>query len=570
MLFLGISEDLFDAGAVVTDGRDVIFAANEERYTRRKNEGGFPHRSVAAALQWAGASLADVDAVAVSGIMTPPLPVRLFPRLHDWSYAVKRELRGSFLRGLADGVTFLTPMSHTASDGISRRWVRAVLPRVARRRLRGLRPGVPVSFADHHGCHAAAACALSGFTEALCVTADGMGDGLSLTVSRHREGAGLERLWSASSRDSFGLFYEALTEAFGFVPCRDEGKLTGLAALGDPARVGEPPPFARGADGRLRYTGPLGGRGVAWARRLLERHSREDVSAWAQSLLESFVLEITREWLARTGLRRLAVAGGVFANVKLNQRLHELEGVDGLFVLPNMGDGGLSLGAVALAGGLAPQRLKDVFFGESYEEAELERAMAAGGLAWERPENIAETVAGHVAGGRIVARFDGRMEWGPRALGNRSILAPAGDPAVHDRLNDHLKRSEFMPFAPAVADGELGRFVLGADKARHAAEFMTVCFSCAPKMGELYPSVVHADGTARAQCVRRDANPGFHAILEALGRRTGGAVVLNTSFNMHEEPIVRTPEEAVSAFLKARLDYLAMGPFLAGFPGGKR
>ncbi len=563
MLILGLSEDLFDAGASLTDGERVLFAANEERYTRRKNEGGFPRRSLEAALRETGATLADVDRVCVSGLMTPPLPVRLFPKLHDWIYAVKRDKRDTLLRRAMDGVTFLTPLSHTAPDAASRGWVRRMLPAVMRRRLPGLRPGVPVEMVDHHEGHAAGAGFLSGYDRALCVTADGMGDGLSLTVSRFDAETGVERLWAVPSRDSFGLFFEALTEAFGFVPCRDEGKLTGLAALGDPARVREPELFRMDGES-IVYTGPHGRQGVVWAKdTLLRKYPREDVAAWAQDILEKTVLDVARRWVDRTGLTRLAVAGGVFANVKLNQRLHELDGVETVFVYPNMGDGGLSLGAIAARGGLKPQRVRDVFFGDGYPDARLEQALRGAGLSYERRDDIGGAVAERLAEGALVARFDGRMEWGPRALGNRSILAPACDAKVPDRLNTLLRRSDFMPFAPALPEEDADLYVARGGAARHAAEFMTVCFNCTPLMAERYPSVVHVDGTARSQFVRADANPGFHRILARYRELTGGGVVLNTSFNMHEEPIVRTPEEGADTFVRAGLDWFAMGPFLA-------
>jgi carbamoyltransferase len=419
---------------------------------------------------------------------------------------------------------------------------------------------------DHHGAHAAAACTLSGYDEALCVTADGMGDGLSLTVSRYLRPGAPERVWAVPSRNSFGLFFEVLTEAFGFVPCRDEGKLTGLAAMGDPTRIALPVPFAM-EQGQLRYTGPHGRSGVAWARDvLLGRHSREDVAAWAQRILEDLVVAIAQDHLRKSGLRRLALAGGVFANVKLNQRLHELPETDAVFVCPNMGDGGLSLGALAARGLVAPHRIDHVFLGDGFPESDLEAVLRGKGLAFDRPGSVETRTAELLAEGKIVARFDGRMEWGPRALGNRSILAPACDPAVPDRLNEQLKRSDFMPFAPALPAEDADLYVAGAEPARHAAEFMTVCFRCTPLMAGRYPSVVHVDGTARAQFVRPEANPGFHRILTGYRALTGGGVMLNTSFNMHEEPIVRTPGEAVNAFLEAGLDALALGPFLVPRP----
>jgi len=563
MIVLGISEDLFDAGVTICDGTRVLFASNEERYTRRKNEGGFPRHALAAAFAQTGLAASDIDAVVASGLMTPPLPVRLFPPLHDWLFNAARARRETFFSKLMDAAAFALPVSHTSEDSWLRRVSVPLVPWAFRRELPGPLRKKPLYFAEHHTAHAAGAWALSGFDETLAITADGMGDGLSLTVS-HCGGAagGVKRLWSVPSRSSFGLFFEVLTEAFGFVSCRDEGKITGLAAHGDASRVMLPKPF-HFENGELVSTGAYGHRGRQWAREaLVAKYSREDIAAWAQEVLEECVRAVAKEWLGRTGLRRVVVAGGVFANVKLNERLHELDEVVQLFVYPNMGDGGLSLGAIRTQFPAAPERVQDVFWGDGYSEAEIENALRAAGLAYRRMEDEAATVGGLLAEGRIVARFQGRMEWGPRALGNRSILVRTTDAAVVERLNTLLRRSDFMPFAPAMLDEEADALVLAADAARHAAEFMTVCFRCTERMKREHPAVVHVDGTARAQLVRQESNPGLHAILSVFRNASGSSVVLNTSFNIHEEPIVRTPEEGISTFVRAGLDCLSIGPFL--------
>jgi carbamoyltransferase len=565
MAFLGISEDLFDSGVALCDGHKVLFASNEERYTRRKNEGGFPYRALDALLTATGAGPSDIECICVSGLMTPPLPVRMFPGSHNWLFEARRAKKESFLRGFLDDVTFVLPISHTSERSLMRRATMPFLAPVTRRTLpRSLRK-IPIRFVDHHEGHAFGAWRMSGFQEALCVTADGMGDGLSMTVWRacaDERGAGMQRLWTASSRDSLGLFYQVPTDAFGFLSCRDEGKLTGLAAHGDPARVHEPWPFRFDGD-KLVYSGPVGQRGVEWARKtLMARYTREDVAAWAQAILEHFVVDLCRRWLRETGLTKLAVAGGVVANVKLNQRLHEIDEVESLFVYPNMGDGGLAHGAICAIDHRAPQRVQDVFFGDEFPGDAIEAAIRNANLPYEHCDDIAERIADALVEGRLVARFAGKMEWGPRALGNRSVLARTTDRAVVDRLNRLLKRSDFMPFAPAILDEDGDEYAVGADAARHAAEFMTVCFDCTERMKRENPAVVHVDGTARAQLVREASNPAFHRILSAFKRRTGCGVLLNTSFNIHEEPIVCTPEEAVAAFRNAHLDYLAIGDFL--------
>jgi len=362
------------------------------------------------------------------------------------------------------------------------------------------------------------------------------------------------------------MFFEVLAEAFGFVSCRDEGKITGLAACGDASKVQEPSPFAF-VDGHLKYRGLYGRPGREWAKRTLTaRYSREDVAAWAQIILEDTLATVAAHWLRQTGLRRLVVAGGVFANVRLNQRLHELDEVESLFVYPNMGDGGLSLGVIREAQSLPPEKISNVFLGDSFSKAEIEDTLVRASLSFEHCGAMEERVADLLAAGHIVARFAGAMEWGPRALGNRSILVRTSDRKVVARLNTLLRRSDFMPFAPAVIAEDSDEYVVGAGKARHAAEFMTACFACTQRMKDEHPAIVHVDGTARAQLVVKESNPYFHEILRLFRQRSGTGVVLNTSFNIHEEPIVRTPDEAVAAFLNARLDYLAIGEFLVKSP----
>ncbi len=563
MIYLGISEDLFDAGVTLVDGERIVFASNEERYTRRKNEGGFPHQSLQALLEYTGIDLADIDHVCVCGHMTPPLPVRIFPFLHTWLFDAHRSRKETAFKRVMDLVMFHTPVARTSEKSLARRLTRRLLPVVMRRALpRGLRR-TPIHFSEHHRAHAAGAWFCSGFDEALCLTADGMGDGLSMTVSRAAIGKPIERLWTAPAGSSFGLFFEVLAQAFGFIPCRDEGKITGLAATGKAENVLEPSPFAL-VDGVLTYTGPVGHQGVAWVRdHLVARYGRADVSAWGQELLEKYTLEVARDWLRRTGLRHLAVAGGVFANVKLNQHLHELDEVERLFVYPNMGDGGLSLGAICETQGFYfPKQIQHVFLGEEYSDEQIAAELNRAGLSFEYVPDPERTAAQLLAKDLIVGRFRGGMEWGPRALGNRSILVRAVDPKITGRLNHMLSRSDFMPFAPALLAEDAEQYCHGVDAARHTAEFMTVCFRCTERMQAEHGPVVHVDGTARAQLVNKENNPTFHRLLTELKTLVGSGVVLNTSFNIHEEPIIRTPKHAVNAFLAAGLDALIIGNYL--------
>jgi carbamoyltransferase len=297
-------------------------------------------------------------------------------------------------------------------------------------------------------------------------------------------------------------------------------------------------------------------------------HSREDISAAAQQVLEDVALELIRNFLRQSGQRKVALNGGVFANVKLNQRVAALPEVDSVFVFPGMSDTGNSVGA-ALLDMLAadPDALRDaeplvdVYLGPQYDDAAIEQALRAAGLTGTRlgEDELVATAARAIHDGRIVGWFQGRMEFGPRALGNRSMLARPTESAINDWLNERLDRSEFMPFAPSVLAEHADELFVGVDKARHTAEFMTITFDVVPEWRSRIPAVVHVDGTARPQLVRADRNPLYHRLISAYHRLSGIPLVLNTSFNVHEEPIVCAPAEAIRAFVEKRVDCLAVG-----------
>jgi carbamoyltransferase len=225
---------------------------------------------------------------------------------------------------------------------------------------------------------------------------------------------------------------------------------------------------------------------------------------------------------------------------------------------------------LAIERGRKPEPIADVLWGPAYDDRACERALLAAGTNFDRPLMLAEEAAELLARGKTVGRYAGAMEFGPRALGNRSILYQATDPSVNDWLNRALKRTEFMPFAPVTLADKAEDIYRGLARARQAAEFMTVTFECSQRLAEQAPAVVHVDGTARPQLVRRDTNPDYYDILAAYRRRTGLATVINTSFNMHEEPIVLSPDDAIRAAIQARLDALIMGPYLARFDTGGR
>ncbi|MBK7978295.1 MAG: hypothetical protein IPK07_35295 [Deltaproteobacteria bacterium] len=300
--------------------------------------------------------------------------------------------------------------------------------------------------------------------------------------------------------------------------------------------------------------------------RALDTHRREDVAAAAQRRLEDVLVPYVLRAVRETGLDRVVVAGGVFGNVAVNRRLVERPEIRELYVQPAMTDQGIALGA-ALAvlsegGPLADFRLDHVFLGPGYGDAEMEEALRGAGAPYRRMDEPSEAIAELLAQGAVVARFDGRLELGPRALGNRSILVAATDANLPERLNVALHRASFMPFAPATLEDEADRLYPGLAKVRSTARFMTVALECADELRRACPAVIHHDGTARPQVVGARDNPGFHAILNAYRARTGIGTLLNTSFNLHEEPIVCSPADALRAFATSGVDHLALGPFL--------
>ncbi len=380
---------------------------------------------------------------------------------------------------------------------------------------------------------------------------------------------------------SIGAHYSHVTELLGFTPVRHEGKVMGLAAHGDPSATA---PILRRRIAYLpdkrgwRNGGMVDQAELAYLRKALRGFSREDIAAGIQRVCEDEVLAFVSDILTTTRERRVAVAGGVFANVRLNQRIRELPGVESLCVFPHMGDGGIAVGAALACWGrrfaspspeaaYRPRAMEHVYLGASYPHQDVVESLNRAGVPFTVHDDVEDRIGDLLAEGYVVCRFDGPMEYGPRALGNRSILCAPTDPSVHDWLNAALKRSEFMPFAPSALEEAASQCFLGVRPGCPAEHrFMTATYAATPWCKEHAPAVVHVDGTARPQTVSREVNPSFHKILTAFHRRTGLPLLINTSFNMHESPIVNSPDGAVKAFQQSGLHYLAMGKTLVHNP----
>lgn len=568
-----------ETGAALFVERELKAAISEERLDRVKFSTQYPPtRSIDEVIRVAGVDPKRIEHVIVCG-----LPARKLAPL-----MIRGQLRDCFeYHGFIDYVPHMCKVLYRSFY-----FYRALLYGSVRRHLRrryGISP--KMDFIEHHRCHASAAYRTAPFDDTLVVTADGVGDDLSIAIYHGKKGK-LERLKAVPYPHSFGQFYTACTQVLGFRGGRHEGKITGLSAFGK-----IDPELYRKIKGTIRRSGPdfaldkryysegfIRGLSLQKIRngeslfdalqyrnyktplkRLIEGHPREDVAAVFQRVLEEEMAELVRPFAERCGAKHLALSGGVFANVKLNSTLYHALEMEKVYIFPHMGDGGLSVGAALDFLEAKPEPFESVYWGPDYSEEQMEAALnaAAGeGLRYERRDAIEKTVAEKLVENKVVARFNGRMEFGPRALGNRSILYSATDRTVNDWLNKRLHRTEFMPFAPIVMAEHARKLFTNVNGTEHTCKFMTIILDCTDWMKEHCPAVVHVDGTARPQFVSESINPSMYRIMAEYEKLSGLPCMVNTSYNMHEEPIVCTPEDGVRAFLDSHLDYLAMGPFL--------
>jgi carbamoyltransferase len=556
MIIVGLSPIVHESAVgVLVDGK-LVAAAAEERFTRVKNQGGFPHQALRYVLSEAGLAPSDVQAVAYAG-----LPA-LQERLRDLSAL---GTNAAYVARATDKPTHkLRHLANFARNVARGEWTSRTEERI-RGHLseHGISPDKLVHV-DHHEGHVASAYYTSGFDRALVVSLDGYGSGQAGSFWLG-EGGKLQLLSPIPYPHSLGTFYRRVTTALGFKANRHEGKIVGLAAFGDPSKLYDliRARFDLDHDDYYRFKS---GQDPFFERQIVSRYSREDIAAAYQRVLEEVATNFIEKWVRRTGTKHVACAGGVFANVKMNQRVMEIPGVEQIYVFPAMGDGGVGVGAAmaleASRGSLAPRRIHDVYLGPGHDDAQIERALRAASLPVARSSNVVGAIVDRLVEGKVVCHFRGRMEFGPRALGNRSILYPAKDPSVNKWLNDRLRRTEFMPFAPITLAEHADELYEDIGKCRYSAEFMTVTTNCTPLMKQQSPAAVHVDGTARPQLVRPEVNPTVHAILKEYHARTGIPTLINTSFNMHEEPIVCSPEDAVRAFLDGDLEVLVLGDYV--------
>ncbi|NUR45624.1 MAG: carbamoyl transferase [Sphingomonas sp.] len=570
MKILGISAHYHDsAAALLVDGLPVA-SVQEERLSRRKNDAAFPIAAIEWCLDHAGLEPDDLDAVVFY-----EQPMLKFDRVLT-----------TLLRGFPHS---RTAFGHAMKNLLGEKlWMRGIIASEL-----GV-PGSKVHFTEHHQAHAAAAFLTSPTARAAILTADGVGEWATLTVGqgeRRDDGrTDIQLRREVRFPHSLGMLYSTFTAYLGFAINEGEYKVMGLAAYGQPSMVDKVwRTIRRTPDGAfaldLHYFEFQSTVARSYSERFVDlfgpaRSAYDpidfttedgrrfaDIAASVQRVLEDILVDIARDLHRETGLPDLCIGGGVALNGVANARILKESGFDRVFVPPAPGDAGCALGAALYADriffGNPDRSFPDhPFWGPSIDADDLIRLAGEDGLAAEHCDDreLIEMTADDLGAGHIIGWMDGALELGPRALGHRSILAAPHSTEIRDRLNRDIKyREEFRPFAPVVRVEEADRFFELPRGQDRLARFMSGVFPVREEWREQLAGITHVDGTARVQALPREMEPRLHSLLEAYGRRSGIAVLLNTSFNLAGEPIVNNVVEGYSTFRRSSIDVLIAG-----------
>ena len=558
MNILGISYSLHESAACLLQDGKLVFACAEERLSRLKQDHRFPVRAIQAALDFAGLTIGDVDHVAL-GWSPPGVTQR-----HNLRMLLTGDWPRSKMRFERVFMSWLKDLRHKGGQ-------------VDFERAFG--PAKDFHFINHHLAHALSAWSLSGFDDSAVLVIDGRGASEATTLWHAKEGR-IKLLEQYDYPDSIGVFYAGITQMLGFAPLSDEWKVMGLASYGQPKfdlskliQVSE--------DGyhveRRRFFGqtdydqtglePVTGPMRDPEAELTQRD--KDLAHSAQLACEKAMMALLRRVTKLTGSRRLCLAGGVALNCKANGELIRSGLIDDIYVQPAAGDDGVCIGAAYAVYQKLGQQIPQHVIGHSYlgtehSNEEIEKVLKVYKLNYKRVTDAPKAAARLLANDKLVGWFQGRMEFGPRALGARSILSDARSEANRDKVNEAVKfREGWRPFAPSVL-AERGHLYF---KDYRPSPYMILSFWATEEGKAKIPAVVHVDGSCRVQTVTRDTNPRYYDMLTEFERLTGVGVCMNTSFNLKGDAIVESPKDAVQTFYTSGLDYLVIGDFVVGKSG---
>ncbi|HKW35796.1 MAG TPA: carbamoyltransferase [Candidatus Acidoferrum sp.] len=569
------------SAAIVCDGR-LIAAVEEERFNRVKYAAGFPAQAIRYCLETAGLTLNEIDHVAVPRNPYARLATKILYALRMPSFARERAKVLVKFQGIPEALA-------QVFDADPKK-IRAKFHRI-----------------EHHQAHLASSFYCSPFDRAALLSADGLGDFAS-TMWGTGDGSRMKIDGAIAFPHSLGLFYSAVTQYLGFLKFGDEYKVMGLAAYGQPEQLELFRDIVRFENGSSRNGFRLGldyfshhrtGPEMSWAEagktptlgklfsegmehrlgparsadQALEQRHR-NLAASLQARLEEVYLGVLKKWADRTGMKAVCLAGGVAFNCVANGKIFDSTPFEQVYVHPAAGDGGLSVGAAFFVWHqvLSKPRsfvMDHAYWGPEYSREEIRRAVDSNGMAQKGcvisepgEDELMRRAAAIIADGKILGWFQGRAEWGPRALGNRSIVADPRRPEMKEILNKRIKHREvFRPFAPSILAEATAQYF----EKSGPSPFMTLAYVVRTEKRDKIPAPAHVDGTGRLQTVTREANPRYHALISAFRDLTGVPVVLNTSFN-DNEPIVCRPEEAIDCFQRTQMDALVLGDLLITRP----
>jgi carbamoyltransferase len=544
---------MHDSSACIARDGELLFAVAEERISRIKHDAGFPHNSIRACLQFANIRPDQLDAICVGW----PSPHRMF---------------FSDLKCFAGGQF---PLNYSNALNVTRSFASMAHQNGGFRTFTNHfgQTRAQMRFVDHHLAHAISAYSYSGFDNAAVLVMDGRGAWEASSIW-YGHGGRLDHVLTIPWPNSLGLFYAQFTQYLGFLPNSDEWKVMGLAPYGNPGvNLNE---FISLNHESYRVNAPLllerSNGTSAIAKRLGPERTPEseidesfkNVAFAVQDACEVAMLALVKLAAQKTNCRNVCLAGGVALNSKANGKIQASGMVENIFVQPAASDDGVALGAVLAPylddGGRLPMRpLRHAYLGPAFCDAEIEKALRTYKLRATKLDNVATTTADLLAAGKIIGWFQGRMEFGPRALGDRSILADPRDPDMNAKVNNAVKfREWWRPFAPSMLREVAGEYL------EHACDspFMILTNPVKPEKRSIIPSVTHVDGSARPQTVEKDINPLYWNLINEFGKRTGVPVVMNTSFNLRGEAIVNTPTDAVRTFFSSGMDALIIGSYM--------
>ncbi len=581
MYTLGIY-DGHNSSCTLTKGSDILFSIEEERLSRIKGHDGRidkhgpPIKSLKLILKSFN-KISKISKIALA--LQDPESLRKTSMIH-WAKAIQDTRDTTIL----DFYTNINKSSQKKFELDEKKYLDLSFSTQQKRILKLMKIikkfgllKCDIEYVPHHIAHHASNWFTTNKKIALAISLDGRGDALSGLVSICKKNK-IKPIHEISSFNSIGHFYSAITVSLGFKAVRHEGKITGLAAFGNPNKKLLKKykkliwfNSKKGSIYSSLFTGTAYGP-YPWANFKVyidkikivgSPYSREDVAATAQFHLERVVREFVSYWVKKTGIKEVQLSGGVFANVKLNQKIANIKTIKSLIVHPGMSDCGISLGAALYVNAKKPKINQKNYYLGPHKSKDIDEMILKYRIKAYKPKNISQIVATKLAEKKIVARYSGSSEYGPRALGNRSILFHAGDPKVNKFLNKKLSRTEFMPFAPVTIKDDIDKsYVIPKNTdISESMKYMTITVNCTKYMKKYCPAVVHIDGTARPQIISKDQNSAYYKVLKNYKKITGIGTLINTSFNIHEEPIVETPKDAIRAFILSDLDFLILGDY---------